>query len=143
VERFRFLEDIENIISHPTLRTLTDGATDAVKDEHFKVYETTPKGITARAMMMMGLNEDRPRPHYWDLMRVVLGHRDLLVGVIPMIDLLRELQVTVEQLRVVPGTHYLFSLGEQWADVHEQNRGLLIADILALHQQALQRQRTG
>lgn len=143
VERFRFLDDIENLVSHPTLRTLSDGATEAVRREHIRIYEAAPKGITARAMAAMGLNNDHPVPHYRDLMRVYLGHRDTLVGLIPAIDLMQELQFAVEQVRVVMGTHYLFSLGEQWKAVHEQNRALLLGDILRLHEEALQRQRTG
>jgi pimeloyl-ACP methyl ester carboxylesterase len=143
VERLRFLEDIENLVSHPTLRTLTDGATETVRKEHIRIYEEAAKGITARAMAAMGLNNDHPVPHYWELMRVYLAHRDALVGLLPAMDLMQELLFTVEQVRVVMGTHYLFSLGEQWKAVHEQNRALILNDILRLHEEALQRQRTG
>jgi hypothetical protein len=53
------------------------------------------------------------------------------------------LQFDVDQVRVVMGTHYLFSVGESMATVHAQNRELIIQDILSLHQQALERQKKG
>jgi hypothetical protein len=73
----------------------------------------------------------------------MLGHKDRLVGLIPMIDLLQELLFDVNQVRVVMGTHYLFSVGEEMQRWHEQNRDMALDYILNLHNEALQRQRTG
>ncbi len=73
-------------------------------------------------------------------MRVIFGHRDLLVGLIPMIDLLQELNFAVARLRVVMGRHYLFSLGDEMREAHVQNRQLVLDDIMLLHAEGLRRQ---
>lgn len=143
VGRLQFLEGIEDLVSPRVLSTLTDGATAAVLKEHQRIYEHTPRSITARTFAAMGTIREHPPTRSWEYMRVVLGHRDVLVGLIPMMNLLQELDFNVDQVRVVMGTHYLFSLGEDMKRQHEQNRTLVMQDILALHDQALKRQKTG
>jgi pimeloyl-ACP methyl ester carboxylesterase len=143
VGRLQFLETIEGIVSPRILDVLTAGASDAVIDEHRRIYETTPRSVTARTFAAMGTIKQHPESMAWEHMRVTLAHRDVLVGLIPMLDLLEELNVPVAQVRVVMGTHYLFSLGDEMRKVHEQNRKLVIEDILMLHEQGLQRQRSG
>ncbi len=143
VARMGFLEEVENVVSWRAIEVLTDGATKAVYDEHIRVYETTAKSVTARAWVAMGVLHQKPQAHSWDLMQVVLGHRDLLVGVSPMMDLLQELNFHVDQVRVVMGTHYLFSVGEQFQRVHTENRQLVLDDVLELHERALKLQRSG
>ncbi len=141
VGRLRLLEVIDDLVSPTVLEILTDGATQAVKDEHGRIYATTPKSVTARTFAAMGVIDEHPQPGHWDFMRVVLGHRDRLVGLIPMLDLLNELNFNVDQIRVVLGTHYLFSVGDDMARVHSQNRALILQDILDQHEQALQKQK--
>ncbi len=143
VGRLQFLETIEGIVSPRILEVLTAGASDAVVQEHHRIYESTPRSVTARTFAAMGTIKRHPHSLAWDHMRVILGHRDLLVGLIPMMDLLEELNFRVDQVRVVMGTHYLFSLGNEMRKVHEQNRQLVLDDILMLHEQGLQRQRSG
>ena len=143
VGRLRILEIIDDLVSPSILEVLAEGATQYVKDEHARVYAETPKSITARTFAAMGVIQEHPPAHRWELMHVVLGHRDRLVGLIPMLDLLQELDFDVDQVRVVMGTHYLFSVGEDYNRVHAQNRELLIRDILNMHEQALERQKTG
>jgi hypothetical protein len=87
--------------------------------------------------------DEHPQAHAWDLMQVVLGHKDRLVALVPMLNLLEELNFDVEQIKVVLGTHYLFSVGEDRKTTHQQNRAIILKEILSLHEQALQRQRTG
>jgi pimeloyl-ACP methyl ester carboxylesterase len=143
VGRLQFLEAIENIVSPRVLEVLTAGASKAVIDEHYRIYEATPRSVTARTFAAMGVINEHPRSLAWDHMRVVLAHRDVLVGLTPMLDLLEELNFRVDQIRVVLGTHYLFSLGDDMRRLHEQNRQLVLDDLFALHEQALQRQRKG
>src|SRR4030042_574984 len=59
--------------------------------EQPRVAHATPRSVTARPFAAMGVIEDHPPQLSWDFMRVVLGHRDVLVGLIPMIDLLQDL----------------------------------------------------
>lgn len=143
VGRIRALEVVESIVKPGVLDALTDGATQPVIDEHARIYENTPRSITARTFAAMGIIHEHPKPHHWDFMKVVLGHKDRLVGLIPMIDLLQELDFTVDQVRVVMGTHYFFSLGEAQKRWHHQNRWIVLEDILQLHEQALKRQKGG
>ncbi len=143
VGRLQFLETIDHIVAPRILETLTDGATDSVRNEHTRIYAETPKAVTARTFAAMGVLQIHPDPHDWKLMHVVLAHRDLLVGLVPMLDLLDELNFNVDQVRVVLGTHYLFSVGSSMERIHAQNRQLVLADVLNLHEQALQRQRSG
>ncbi|MEP7288938.1 MAG: alpha/beta hydrolase [Chloroflexota bacterium] len=143
VGRIRALQIIDNVVSPSVLEVLAEGATQHVKDEHARIYEITPKGVTARTFAAMGAITQHPEPHQWDLFQVVLGHRDRLVGLVPMLDLLQDLNFDVNQVRVVMGTHYLFSVGNDMQRWHEQNRELVLKDILDLHGEALQRQKTG
>ncbi len=143
IGRLPILEGIEDLVQPRLVEVLTDGASQAVIQEHLRIYDSTPRSVTARTFAAMGVIKDHPPQVSWDFMRVVLGHRDMLVGLIPMIDLLQDLAFRVDQLRVVMGTHYLFSLGDDMRQVHEQNRQIILEDILTLHEQALQRQKTG
>jgi hypothetical protein len=122
---------------------LAAGASHAVVHEHQRIYESTPRSVTARTLAAMGTITEQPQSVAWDHMRVTLGHRDLLVGLIPMIDLLQELNFPVAQLRVVMGTHYLFSLGDEMRKVHMQNWQLVLDDIIMLHEEGLRRQHAG
>src|SRR5207248_9109008 len=91
VGRIRALEPIDHVVSPSVLEVLADGATQAVKDEHARIYDATPKTVTARTFVEMGVIRQHPEAHAWDLMKVILGHRDRLVGLIPAIDLMQEL----------------------------------------------------
>lgn len=141
VGRLQFLEAVERLVSPQVLETLTAGATPRVKEEHRRIYAATPRSVTARTLAAMGTIKDHPMTHAWELMQVFLGHRDPLVQLAPMLDLLLELGFDTEQVRVVFGAHYFFSLGEAWQRVHRQNRALLLDSILGLHERALRRQR--
>jgi hypothetical protein len=44
---------------------------------------------------------------------------------------------------VVPGSHYMFSVGRDTAFQHAQNRDLVVEDILTLHNRAVEMQKTG
>ncbi|MCA9914309.1 MAG: hypothetical protein KC496_13230, partial [Anaerolineae bacterium] len=70
-------------------------------------------------------------------------HRDALVGLSSMMDLLSLMEVPAGNVRVVAGSHYMFSVGQDTAFQHAQNRDLALQDILNLHSQALTLQKTG
>jgi hypothetical protein len=46
-------------------------------------------------------------------------------------------------IRVVAGSHYMFSVGRDTAFQHAQNRELAVEDIVGLHRQAYNLQKTG
>jgi pimeloyl-ACP methyl ester carboxylesterase len=143
VGRIGALEPIERLVSPRVLETLTEGASPAVRAEHDRIYRGTLRSVTARTFAAMGTIRDSPMPRRWDLVEVFLGHRDPLVSLVPMLDLLYELQFNSDQVRVMLGTHYLFSVGEPWARVHRQNRQMVLDEVLQLHSRAIQRQRGG
>ncbi len=143
VGRIKALELVENLVKPSVVETLAGGATQSVKDEHARIYEATPRSITARTFAAMGVIQKHPEPHRWELMKVILGHQDVLVGLIPAIDLLQELDFEVTQMRVVMGTHYFFSVGNESKKWHRQNLAIVLEDILHLHEHALRRQRNG
>jgi pimeloyl-ACP methyl ester carboxylesterase len=109
-------------------------ASQAVKDEHVRMFEGTPKGVLAQTFFAMGSVPRQVRPRRWRHFRVVLGHNDLLVGVKPMLDLLEELGFTSAQVRVVLGDHYLFSVSNQSRRLHSRNREIVVEEILARHE---------
>jgi len=118
---------------------LIGAASRAVKDEHARIFNTTPKGVLAQTFFAMGKIPRQVKPHLWRHFHVVLGHKDRLVGVKPMLDLLEELGFTSDQVRVVLGDHYHFSVSNESRRLHLRNRGTLIKAILSLHEACARR----
>jgi hypothetical protein len=146
LQRLPVLEFMERFIKPSMLNTLVAGATDEVKHMHSQQYQETPRGITGATFMAMGLLDNHEIARNFELMRVMLGHRDPLVGLVPMMDLLGKLEFPAANIHVVPGTHYMFSVGRETpmnAYQHAQNREIIVDDILALHQKALEMQKRG
>lgn len=146
LQRLPVLEIAERFIKPSMLNVLASGASEEVKELHSKQYNDTPRGITGATFMAMGRLKNFEIARDFDLMQVMLGHRDPLVGLIDMMDLLCKLEFPVQNITVVPGTHYMFSVGKETpmnAFAHAQNREMVVKDILMLHSKALERQKTG
>jgi pimeloyl-ACP methyl ester carboxylesterase len=141
VNRLGIFELIERALKPGIIEALCAGASNFVKNAHKDQYQQTPRGITAATFTAMGLLNNREIPRRFDFMRVMLGHRDSLVGLVPMIDLLGGLEFPAGQLRVVAGSHYLFSVGADSVYQHAQNRELIVQDIVELHEKAFTQQR--
>jgi len=143
VGAFKF---VERLVKPTVINTLCQGASDEVKHLHSLQYNETPRGITGATFMAMGQLKNFEIARNWELFRVMLGHRDRLVGLTGMMDLLSKLEFPAANTRVVAGTHYMFSIGNEDATnsfQHAQNRELVVEDILTLHKQALNLQKTG
>ncbi|PJF41079.1 MAG: hypothetical protein CUN54_02950 [Phototrophicales bacterium] len=138
-----FFKFIERVIKPELIDILCAGASDYVKKLHSTEYEVTPRGITGATLVAMGLLHDHEIPRRWDTFRVILGHKDRMVGLSPMMDLLSDMEFPTANIRVVPGSHYLFSIGKDVVFQHAQNRELVVQDILALHERALDIQKHG
>jgi len=146
LQRIPVLEIVERFIKPAMVRTLASGGSPDVKQIHSQQYEDTPRGITGATFMAMGRLKNYEIARDWDLFRVMLGHRDPLVGLVDMMDLLGELEFPAGHVRVVPGTHYMFSVGHETpmnAYQHAQNRELVVQDILKVHSDAMKRQKQG
>jgi hypothetical protein len=129
-------EIVERALKPNVIEALCHGASHYVKQAHTDQYAATPRGVTASTFVAMGLLNNREIARTFDLFRVILGHRDRLVDVVSMMDLLSELEFPAAHIRVVAGTHYLFSVGIDSAFQHAQNRELIVQDILELHERA-------
>ncbi|MBL8131621.1 MAG: alpha/beta hydrolase [Anaerolineae bacterium] len=143
VNRLGVFEVVERAIKPQMIEAVCAGGSQNVRQIHARQYEQTPRGTIASTFMAMGLLNNREITRQWDLVRVTLGHRDALVGLVPMIDLLTDLEFPAANLRVVAGSHYLFSVGPDAVFQHAQNRELIVQDILDLHDRAFAVQRTG
>lgn len=146
LQRIPVLEIIERLVKPSVLETLTAGSSRYIKQIHDEQYQRTPRGVTGATFMAMGLLNNVEIAHKWDTFRVMLGHRDPLVGLVPMMDLLYKLEFPVANLRVVPGTHYMFSIcndDPHRAFQHAQNREIVVQDIMMLHNLAYEMQKTG
>jgi len=129
------LKSVERLIEPEMINILAGGASAFVQAEHRRIYEITPRGITAQTLAAMGLIRAEPQPRLWPSMTVMLSHADRLVGLDPMLALLDTLAFESSQVRVVFGTHYFFSPGEGvHARMHLHNRSLVVDQIHALHQ---------
>lgn len=143
VNRIPAFEIIERFVKPQIISTLCGGSSEYIKYTHDLQYGETPRSTTATTLTAMGVLRDWEIPRNFDLFRVMLSHRDALVGLTPMVDLVCKLEFPVSHLRVVPGSHYMFSVGRDSAYQHAQNRELVVEDILLLHERALDMQKTG
>jgi hypothetical protein len=146
LQRLPALEVFERFLKPSVLSVLASGASNKVKELHSVQYNETPRGITGATFMAMGRLKDTEIAHDFDLMQVVLGHKDPLVGLVSMIDLLGKLEFPAKNIHVVPGTHYMFSVGNESpmnAYHHAQAREMVVEDVIQLHNRALERQKVG
>lgn len=116
------------------VEALIGTASQAVKAEHVRIFNTTSKGVLAQTFFTMGAVSCQVKSRHWHHFHVVMGHDDRLVGITPMLKLLEELGFTSDQVRVMLGDHYLFSVSNQSRRLHLRNRELVIEEILALHE---------
>ncbi|MFW5692149.1 MAG: alpha/beta fold hydrolase [Chloroflexota bacterium] len=143
VSAFKF---VERLIKPTMIRTLCAGSTDLVQEVHSAQYNATPRGVTGATFVAMGQLDNFEIARNWEFMRVMLGHRDRLVGLTGMMDLLSKLEFPAAHTRVVAGSHYMFSVGgedPQNAFQHAQARELVVEDILELQSYALKVQKEG
>lgn len=146
LQRIPILELVERFIKPTMVNALCSGASNFVKQIHTTQYDETPRGITGATFLAMGRLDDFEIARDWTLFRVMLGHRDRLVGLTEMMDLLSKMEFPAANMRVVSGSHYMFSVGTEDphnAYIHAQNRELVVQDILEQHNTAYNLQRTG
>ncbi len=116
------------------VEALIGAASRAVKAEHVRIFNTTSKGVLAQTFFTMGAIPCQVKHRHWRHFYVMLGHRDRLVGIMPMLRLLEELGFTSDQVRVMLGDHYLFSVSNQNRRLHLRNREMVVEEVLALNE---------
>ena len=137
----RTLDRLKQRLAPRLIEALIGNASRAVKNEHLRIFNNTPKGVLAQTFFAMGAIPNPVKPRRWQHFQVMLGHRDRLVGAAPMLAHLEHLGFSSEDIRVVLGDHYLFSPGHQSRRLHGVNRKMLIRHILDLHEECSQAQR--
>ncbi|MBN1428850.1 MAG: alpha/beta hydrolase [Anaerolineae bacterium] len=123
---------VERIIAPRLIATLAgSGSSLRVRTQHKRVFDNTPEGVIAQTFAAMGQLEAQFDKGEWLDFVTFLGDQDVLVGLQPTLDLLLSINFKREQIRVVPGDHYFFSVGGA-AEKHGRNRALVIEDILSM-----------
>lgn len=122
----------EQVIAPLVIDALAGGASDFVRAEHHRVFRGTPQGVVAQTFAAMGVLEAEFDRDEWHHFHVFLAHRDRLVGLQPMLNLLEDLGFSPAQIHIALGDHYFFSVGKD-ERLHRENRELLINGILSLH----------
>lgn len=139
--QYSLLDKLKEKLAPWLINELIGGASGAVKAEHLRIFERTDKGTLAQTFYALGQAEEPHRRRRWKNFRVILGHKDRLVGVAPMLNLLEDLGFRSENIRVVLGDHYLFSAGLKTRRSHGENRDILLEEILQLHEGCRTRQK--
>jgi pimeloyl-ACP methyl ester carboxylesterase len=111
-----------------------------IRDEHERIFKTTPPGTLAQTLYAIGASPHAVEAKPWRNFRVILAHDDRLVDVSQMLQLLDDLRFASNQVQVVWGNHYLFSVSNQRHRIHLRNREIVLGEILHLHELCRERQ---
>jgi len=118
----------------PRVIQLLAGASSArVHNVHEQMYRHTPEGVVSQTLAGLGVLEARFEQDQWPHLRVILGSRDAMVGVQPVLELLEQIGLRSEDVQIAFGDHYFFSTGPQPGNP-ARNRDLLLEEIARLRQ---------
>jgi hypothetical protein len=131
--QYEFLDRFKQLLVLQSMELLAAGASRAVKREHDRIFRDTPKGTIAQTFFALGLAEETPPARNWDNVFVILAHRDRLVGLGPTLDLLEEMGLTGQNIQVVLGDHYFFSVSQGSRRLHAFNKAEVLRHILRMH----------
>jgi pimeloyl-ACP methyl ester carboxylesterase len=123
---------VKDALAPHMIDVLGTGASPVVKNEHLRVYNQTPFGTIAQTLYVLGMATEPPDRADWSRFRIALGHRDRVVGLNHMLDLLEELNFPPDQIRISLGDHYFFSYGSGSPPSHKRNRRMILDDLLEL-----------
>jgi pimeloyl-ACP methyl ester carboxylesterase len=132
-QQMDLLDNFKNRLAGMVMNLLAQDASQAVKQEHTRIFKQTAKGTLAQTFFALGLAEETPPSRNWSNVLVMLGHKDRLVALKPTLDLLEEMGLTSENIQVVLGDHYFFSVSQQSRRLHSFNRAELLKHILCMH----------
>ncbi len=121
---------VKDALAPKVIRTLGAGASPEVKNEHLRIYSKTPFGTIAQTLYVLGNTNCPPHRPDWSRYKVALGHRDKVVGLNQMLDLLEELEFHPNQIRTTLGDHYFFSYGQGSPSSHKKNQRVVFDDML-------------
>jgi pimeloyl-ACP methyl ester carboxylesterase len=133
--QYQFLDYFKDRLAIPLIEILATQASRAIKQEHHRTFERTDKGTLAQTFFALGLAEETPPARDWCNVFVMLGHKDRLVALGPTLALLEEMGLTSQNIQVVIGDHYFFSVSRKSGKQHGVNREYVLNHILRLHEE--------
>jgi len=134
------LEKLKTQLPSSLVENLLRGTNQTTQTESLQVFESTPTGTLAQTFYAIGARRRGLETRQWPNFQVILGHDDHLIQVSAMLDFLDELGFAPDQIQVVMGDHYLFSVSDQNRRLHMRNREILLGEILYLHEQCREKQ---
>ncbi len=129
--RFPSFATVKNMLAPRVIDVLAAGSSAAVKEEHLNVFSQTPFGTLAQTFYVMGATSTKPQRTDIGRFQITLGHKDRLVGLNFMLDLLDELDFRPEQIHLALGDHYFFSYDRTSPNSHKYNRQMVLDDLVA------------
>jgi pimeloyl-ACP methyl ester carboxylesterase len=130
---YGILDRLKDALAPTVVERLIAGASQRVKNEHQRIFASTAKGTIAQTFYALGQLKRKPPRRDWSNFKVVLGHSDRLVALLPTLSLMEELGLNSSNIRTVLGDHYLFSVGRETRRTHSENAEIVLKEILALH----------
>ncbi|RLC79739.1 MAG: hypothetical protein DRI61_07265 [Chloroflexi bacterium] len=128
------VDKMQELIAPLFIQELIQDASKTVKKIHLREFSRTPNGTLAQTFFALGAAPEVPRRTRWDAFRVILGHKDRLVGLEPMLEYLEELGFNSKLIKVTLGDHYFFSVGRKTPPNHRLNRAMVLETILELYE---------
>jgi len=135
--QYKFLDRFKDRLAMPIIEILAANASRFVKKEHARIFERTAKGTLARTFFALGLAAETPPSRDHCNTYVMLGHKDRLVALGPTLNLMEDMGLTSQNIQVMLGDHYFFSISQQSRRLHAFNRTDLLHHILRLHDKRL------
>jgi pimeloyl-ACP methyl ester carboxylesterase len=131
--QYEFLDRFKDRVARRLMDLLAGGASQAVKEEHDRVFRGTAKGTLAQTFFALGLAEEKPPSRTWENVFVMLAHKDRLVDLGSSLDLLERMGLTSQNIQVMMGDHYFFSISQASRRLNAFNRAEVLRHILRLH----------
>jgi len=131
--QYDFLNRFKDELAGRVIELLAANASRAVKKEHTRVFRQTAKGTIAQTFYALGLAAETPPARDWNNVFVMLAHKDRLVALEPTLELLKTMGLNSQNIQVVMGDHYFFSVSQQSRRWHAFNRAEVLRHILQLH----------
>jgi hypothetical protein len=136
----KLLNGLKTRLTKLVIENLVGDVSQAIRDEHLHIFKTTPLGTLAQTLYAAGASPNGLEAKRWRNFRVILAHDDRLVGVSRMLQLLDDLSFASNQVQVVWGSHFLFSVSNRLHRIHLRNREIVLGEILHLHELCRERQ---
>jgi hypothetical protein len=135
------IDELKSRLTLEVLEKLLGGVSETTRSEHVRIFEATPRGTLAQTFYAIGAAPRDVQAKSWRNFHVILAHDDRLMNVSQMLRFFDDLGLAPNQVQVVRGDHYLFSVSSENPRIHWRNREIVLGEILYLHEVCRERQR--